>query len=211
MRAAAAPPAHDNGTFALVGLNVAAFLADKFFLLPFCRALYLYHASWKPWQLVSSLFFHDSFSHLSGNLFFLLVFGRFVEDAEGPWGVILTYLVTGVFANVASLLLIHGPVVSLGASGAVFGLFVVSVIRTAFSFKGLLKTLVLGNFVVNRLIEEGARTLNMSGAPKGMVQTNHIAHLGGAVGGVLLVLALGKLTKNGDKELEDEAGNLDRW
>lgn len=198
-------PARDNGTFALVGLNVLAFLADKVFLFPFCRALYLYHASWRPWQLVTSLFFHGSLAHLSGNLFFLLIFGKLVEEVEGPAGVIATFLITGVFANLASLALISGPVVSLGASGAVFGLFVVSVVRTAFSVKGLLKTAILGNFVVNRLIEEGAQTLNQGAASKGMVQTNHIAHLGGAVGGVLLVLALGMLTKNANKELDKQA------
>jgi membrane associated rhomboid family serine protease len=194
-----APAARDSGTFALLAANVAAFLADKIAGMTALQSLYLYHASWRPWQLVTSLFMHGSFTHLSGNLFFLLVFGRFVEEKGGAAGVLLTYLVTGVFANIASLVLMPGPVVSLGASGAMFGLFVVSVLsRFEVSLKALLETLILGNFVVNRVLQEGASTFTQAGAPRGLVQTNHIAHLGGALGGVLLVVALRALTRSGD-------------
>lgn len=193
----------DGGTFALLALNVAAFVADKVAGVAALKGLYLYHAAWKPWQLVTSLFMHGSFAHISGNLFFLLVFGRFVEEKAGSAGVVLTYLVTGVFANVASLLLIPGPVVSLGASGAVFGLFVVSVLsRLDWSLKALLETLILGNFVVNRVLEEGSSTLTQ-GSSRALVQTNHIAHLGGALGGVVLMLALRAMTRGLENEAKD--------
>lgn len=199
MRAGARPEpvaSLDTGTFALLAANVVAFVADKVAGVAAMKGLYLYHAAWRPWQLVTSLFMHGSFAHISGNLFFLLVFGRFVEEKGGAGGVLLTYLLTGVFANVASLLLIPGPVVSLGASGAVFGLFVVSVLsRFEFSLKAALETLILGNFVVNRVLEEGTSTIAQNGAGRSLVQTNHIAHLGGALGGVVLILALRAMTR----------------
>jgi membrane associated rhomboid family serine protease len=190
-----ATPARDTGTFALVAANVACFLADKGIGSAAAGAsalkgLYLHHLCWRWWQLVTSLFLHGSFGHLSGNLFFLLVFGRFVEEKAGAAGVVLTYLVTGVFANLASLLLLSGPVVSLGASGAVFGLFVVAALARERTVKGFVEMLILGNFVVTRVLEEGASSLTQSGASRSLVQTNHIAHLGGALGGVLLVVAL---------------------
>lgn len=199
MRAGARPEpvaSRDTGTFALLAANVVAFVADKVAGVAAMKGLYLYHAAWRPWQLVTSLFMHGSFAHISGNLFFLLVFGRFVEEKGGAGGVLLTYLLTGVFANVASLLLIPGPVVSLGASGAVFGLFVVSVLsRFEFTLKAALETLILGNFVVNRVLEEGTSTIAQNGAGRSLVQTNHIAHLGGALGGVVLILALRAMTR----------------
>lgn len=187
----------DNGTFALVLANVVGYVLDHVVHLEPMKALYLYHASWRPWQLVTSLFCHGSFSHLSSNLFFLLVFGRFVEDTGGPWGVVLCYLTTGVFANIASLLLIHGGVVSLGASGAVFGLFVVAVLaRFSWNVRRLLESLILGNFVVNQVLEEGAQTMQQAGVSRTLVQTNHIAHLGGALGGVLLILLLRAVSRD---------------
>ena len=62
----------------------------------------------------------------SGNAFALLVFGRMVEEEEGWLGVWLTYLLAGVGGTVASYLTApHTHTISLGASGAVFGLFMV--------------------------------------------------------------------------------------
>ena len=71
-------------------------------------------------------FCHGSFDHLSGNLFFLLTFGKAVESEERAAGVWLAYLACGVGSALASWLLLPAvsrgvPVVSLGASGAVFG------------------------------------------------------------------------------------------
>lgn len=124
------------------------------------------------------------------------MFGKLVEEKSGAVGVVLTYLLTGVFANVASLILLPAQVVSLGASGAVFGLFAVSVLsRLEWKVKSLLETLILGNFVVNRVIEEGAQTISQTGG-KALVQTNHIAHLGGALGGVVLMLALNAVSSS---------------
>jgi len=37
--------------------------------------------------------------HISNNMFFLLTFGRLVEDTEGSFGVIFTYLACGVGAR----------------------------------------------------------------------------------------------------------------
>jgi membrane associated rhomboid family serine protease len=57
-----------------------------------------------------------------------LLAGKLVEEEEGSFAVWLSYLVTGVGANVVSWLVLPRSVVSAGASGAVFGLFAVSVL-----------------------------------------------------------------------------------
>lgn len=54
--------------------------------------------------------------------------GKLIEEEEGGFAVWLSYLITGVGANLVSWLLLPRSVISAGASGAVFGLFAVSVL-----------------------------------------------------------------------------------
>jgi membrane associated rhomboid family serine protease len=72
-------------------------------------------------------------NHLSSNLFFLYIFGKLVEEEGGIVGVWSSYLITGIGANIVSYLLLPhssrgAAVASCGASGAVFGLFAISVL-----------------------------------------------------------------------------------
>ena len=91
----------------------------------------------------------------SGNAFALLVFGRMVEEEEGAFGLWLTYLLAGVGGTVASYLTSpHTHTISLGASGAVFGLFMVSIIaKFKPSLRRLLEFVILGQFVVKQVGE----------------------------------------------------------
>jgi rhomboid protease GluP len=74
------------------------------------------------WQLFTSLFVHANLLHLLGNMFFLGIFGLKAEDLFGKSRFILLYFTTGLAGNILTLLM--GPyVVSVGASGAIFGLF----------------------------------------------------------------------------------------
>ena len=58
----------------------------------------------------------------------IVLAGKLVEEEEGSFAVWLSYLFTGVGANLVSWLILPRTVVSVGASGAVFGLFAVSVL-----------------------------------------------------------------------------------
>jgi len=131
-RARSSRDGNGDGVFALLLVNVAAFVADNWLRLPVMRALYLNHMHPQWWQFVTSIFCHANWAHLSGNIFFLYVFGRIVEEEEGTFGVWFSYLFTGVGAGVASYLVLPkaaggmlglgaAATVSLGASGAVFG------------------------------------------------------------------------------------------
>ena len=119
------------------------------------------------WQFVTSIFCHANWAHLSGNIFFLYIFGKIVEEEEGAFGVWFSYLFTGVGAGLASYLVLPrgsggllgvgaSATVSLGASGAVFGLFAISVLTklTRPSLRKLLEAIILGQFVVERFLSE---------------------------------------------------------
>ena len=54
--------------------------------------------------------------------------GKLVEEEEGNFGLWLSYILTGVGANLVSWLVLPRNAVSVGASGAVFGLFAISVL-----------------------------------------------------------------------------------
>ena len=178
-----------TAVYALLVANIALFVADKVLGLAAVRKLYLYHTGWAWWQPLSATFCHASRAHLSGNAFLLLLFGRSVEDELGWVGLLLSYAFCGVAANLVSLFLLPAATVGLGASGAVFGLFAVSVLARLswrdLDWRKVVEVAVLGQFAFGQVIKEA-----QVAAGGGVAGTNHVAHLSGAAAGVLLVTAV---------------------
>jgi len=75
------------------------------------------------WRLITPLFLHSGFSHVLFNSFSLVLFGPALERILGSLRFAWVYLITGISANVATLLLEPVTYIHLGASGAIFGLF----------------------------------------------------------------------------------------
>ncbi|GAX79270.1 hypothetical protein CEUSTIGMA_g6710.t1 [Chlamydomonas eustigma] len=194
----ALPHPPGNGTFVLMLISCVIFILDNLLHVPGIQFLYLHNANVQWWQLITHQFCHGNLAHLSSNLFQLCVFGRFVEETEGFWGVIGIYLITGVGAALASMICLPKSV-GVGASGAIFGLFATSVLRRVsegWSLKSLLEAVVLGNFVIRQLLEEmRMQVVGGSAVHSGGLQVAHAAHLGGALAGILLILFLSKLPK----------------
>ena len=72
--------------------------------------------------VVYSMFFHGSLLHLGGNMLFLWVFGNNIEDHLGHVKYLAFYLVSGVVATLAHVVLQTDSAIPLvGASGAVAG------------------------------------------------------------------------------------------
>lgn len=73
--------------------------------------------------LLTSMFVHGGWAHIIGNMMFLWVFGDNVEDAFGHLGYLVFYLVTGLAASAAHILLDPASTIpSVGASGAISGI-----------------------------------------------------------------------------------------
>ena len=71
---------------------------------------------------ITSMFLHGGISHLLGNMLFLWVFGRRVEDACGPGRYLVYYLLAGTTAGLMiALTQPHDTGPTIGASGAIFG------------------------------------------------------------------------------------------
>jgi len=74
-------------------------------------------------RLFTALFLHADWSHLLGNLVFLLIFGLPAERVLGPWRFLLLFLGGGAISNLAAVFAIGTPDrVIIGASGAVSAL-----------------------------------------------------------------------------------------
>ncbi|KAF9615391.1 hypothetical protein IFM89_023042 [Coptis chinensis] len=90
--------------------------------------------------------------HLSSNLFFLYIFGKLVEEEEGSFALWTSYILTGAGANLVSWLVLPRNLVSVGASGAVFGLFAISVlVKISWDWRKILEVLILGQFVIEKV------------------------------------------------------------
>lgn len=186
-------PRRDTGTCALVLFCIAIFLYERLPILgqgghPL-MAWRLHHDSWfRPMQLVTAAFCHHNYGHLSSNLFGLYVFGRAAEEQVGAGGLVLSYLICAVLANVVSLFWIHGHVVSLGASGAVFGLFVAAtLLKFQFDWRSLVEFLVLGQFAFSQVSSE------LTGPRRPGVDS--VAHIAGAFAGIIAYVVVRKLRK----------------
>jgi membrane associated rhomboid family serine protease len=73
-------------------------------------------------SLFTSMFLHGSWMHVLGNMLFLWVFGRNVEDLLGSGRYLIFYLVCGLAAALTQIVTnLYSPVPTIGASGAIAG------------------------------------------------------------------------------------------
>lgn len=75
----------------------------------------------QPWRLASAMFLHGGIIHLGFNMWALWDTGRLAERFYGNTQMFVIYLVAGVAGSMASLFFAASRSVSIGASGAIFG------------------------------------------------------------------------------------------
>ncbi len=149
------------------------------------------------WRLLSGTWLHRSWPHLLTNLAGLLLIGRAVEVAFGRAGFIVLYVGAGLAGAAGTVTADH--LMSVGASGAVFGLIAAFAAmglrlwprlppRIRRSLIGVPVVLVVGLLILGVLSDDGAS------------QTDVAAHLGGSLGG----LALGLILPMHLRDLEDQ-------
>jgi membrane associated rhomboid family serine protease len=71
---------------------------------------------------ITSMFLHGGWGHIAGNALYLWVFGNNVEDSMGRFRFVVFYLLCGLAAAAAQVLMTpSSPVPMVGASGAISG------------------------------------------------------------------------------------------
>jgi rhomboid family protein len=73
-------------------------------------------------SLFASMFIHGGFLHIAGNMWFLWIFGRGIEDLIGHGRFLVFYLLSGLGAAIVHVIVnADSPVPTVGASGAIAG------------------------------------------------------------------------------------------
>ena len=102
--------------------TILPFFPNQWFYETF-SGVNLYIMEGELWRLITPTFLHSGFSHMLFNSFALVLFGPALERMLGAARFLMVYLVSGIIANVATLLLEPLTFIHVGSSGAIFGLF----------------------------------------------------------------------------------------
>jgi membrane associated rhomboid family serine protease len=175
-------------TYALIAINVVAFLAEQGQFSLFGSNIHgpvieegvldrldvsLNH---QYWRLVSGAFLHENFIHIGFNMYLLYLLGMMLEPAIGSvrFGVIYcTALLAGSFG---ALFATAAP--SLGASGAIFGLMGAAVVELRARKISVMESGIGGLIVINLILSFSLANISVG------------AHIGGLIGGALAGLAI---------------------
>ncbi len=134
------------------------------------------------WRLISAAFLHVGLIHLIVNMYSLAVIGSQVESYLGKFKFIFVYLVSAICGNLMSLVLGAENVVSVGASGAIFGLM------GALLYFGYHYRLYLSDAIKRQIIPVIVINLVIGFVISGV---DNAAHIGGLAGGFLAAMAVG--------------------
>ena len=206
---------------ALIAANFAVFV---FYELPDQNAA-ISHASFypcsiqnacstpEPWGVswITAMFMHAGWGHILGNMWFLAVFGKNVEDAFGRLGYLIYYFAAGLVATLVQtdMTLIStashtGP--TLGASGAIAAVLGAYFVLYPNSRVHLLVRwfpirlpawLYLGGWFLYQFIVGNYGLIHSKSGGSGIA---FFAHIGGFVYGVLVAIVLilaGRITVPG--------------
>jgi membrane associated rhomboid family serine protease len=179
-------------TYALIAINVAAFLAEGRFTITgggTTSAVYekgallgsalvqngavvhregVAYGQW--WRVVTGGFLHAGLLHIFFNMYVLYVLGQMLEPALGSLRFALVYGVALLTGSLGALLVTqHAPIV--GASGAVFGVMGAAAVELRARKIPVMQSSVGGLILINLII-----SFSISGISWG-------GHVGGLIGG----------------------------
>ncbi len=194
------PPVVKN----LIILNVLVWVAQ----LVFAKQFHLTEriALWpidtpffEPYQIFTHMFAHSPYGliHILFNMFMLWMFGRILENVWGAKRFLTFYLLCGIGAAAAHLIIQHftgGYSNVVGASGAIFGVFA----AFAMLFPNTeMYIMFIPVPIKAKWVAIGYMALDLFGGISNAPGDNiaHFAHLGGALTGVIIVLIWNKTNK----------------
>jgi membrane associated rhomboid family serine protease len=180
-------------TKTLIGLNVLVFLINLaqgstlsrvsgslfekgalYIGSPFTSGL----ADGEWWRLITSAFLHGSLIHLGLNMLVLWIVGTPVEQAIGRGRFLALYIVSGLAGSAGALLFDPGAI-TVGASGAIYGILGAALVLES-QGSHVLGGQAFGLIVFNLVLTFAIPNISIGG------------HLGGLAGGALAMLALSR-------------------
>jgi membrane associated rhomboid family serine protease len=171
-------------TYALIGINLLIYLigasqgaglsnpGGSLYSKLWLDAPQLHSGGW--YRLVTTMFLHASVLHIAFNMFALWAIGRPVEQYLGTARYIGLYFVSGLAGSAGAL--VQTPGVTVGASGAIFGILGAMLI-IEWQITGRLAGTAMTLIVINLVFSFAVPGISWGG------------HVGGLIGGILVMLA----------------------
>ncbi|KFL42748.1 Rhomboid protease gluP [Lysinibacillus sp. BF-4] len=130
------------------------------------------------WRVLTSMFLHADFMHVLMNMFWLFLFGPELELLMGKLRFLTIFLSAGLIGNIATFIIYDAHYLSVGASGAIFGIMGAYAALIYYTRKMMpeLRQLILPLILVSVVMTFIQPNINAA------------AHLGGLAGGFLLGL-----------------------
>ncbi len=189
-------------TIALIAVNMAIFLyqasLDEASMNRFVERWGIVPDLVRLITLLTSMFLHGGWMHVLGNMLFLWVFGRSVEDLVGGVRFLAFYILCGLIAAVVQVISNgYSPIPIIGASGAIAGVMGAYLLK--FPRSRIITLVPLFVFITTMEIPavwllvywlvvqlfSGIGSLNRVDYTGGGVAW--FAHVGGFLGGMLLI------------------------
>jgi len=135
------------------------------------------------WRFITPIFVHIGFFHLLLNSLCLYFVGRILEPLIGHMRFFIVYLFSGILGNLLSFAFGSTNSISAGASTSIFGIFAAFIIlgqiyknHPGIHYMSRNMTLLIVMTLISNLFDSGVDILG---------------HLGGAIGGLLLMMIVG--------------------
>ena len=134
------------------------------------------------YRLFTCMFVHADILHILFNMIALYSIGPVVERYYGNSKFLLIYLVSGLLGSIFSGVFMTADSISIGASGAIFGLLGSISYFTYYyraTLQGILRGSIMPVIIINLIIGFLSSSIDLS------------AHIGGLIGGILISMAIG--------------------
>ena len=129
------------------------------------------------YRLITGGFLHAGFLHIGLNMYLLWILGQMIEPALGHFRFAVLYF-TALLAGSFGALLVSPDSLTVGASGAIFGLMGAAVVMMRARGMSVMESGVGGLLVLNLVFSFVFSGISIGG------------HIGGLVGGILAAFAL---------------------
>ncbi len=143
------------------------------------------------YRLILSSFLHGNLIHLVVNMYSLWIIGSQVENYIGRWKYLIIYILSALMGNLMSIVFLGEYSLSVGASGAIFGLM------GALIYFGYHYRLYLSNTLTTQIIPIVIINLILGFTLNGI---DNAAHIGGLIGGYLATMIVGIKYKSSKAE-----------
>lgn len=178
-------------TYALLAINFLVFILGYIDVSILDELFLPYNIGNEYYRLITTAFSHYDIFHLLFNMYALYIAGSQIENFFGKAKYIGIYLFSAITASLLSLTFMNEGGGSLGASGAIFGLF------GALLVFGYHYRVYLGNTLRSQIIPLILFNLALGFLEPGI---DNGAHIGGLVGGILITMAMGVKYKENKTE-----------